>query len=113
MQERDQYWQVTREQLKAVQNRGDLATVLGLLGFGALLWMYYEPDVGFTQLAMAGIAVALVVICAPAWLVARRKRSISVARGLVCPHCGHAPHDTEISEVVETRRCQNCNQPLD
>jgi hypothetical protein len=112
LQHRDAYWQDTREQLKSAQNRGDLFTLLGLAGIGALLWATHEPGDGFTMYALAGVAIAVVVICGPLWFVNRRKRSISAAR-LTCTHCGHAPHDTEISEVAETRQCQRCDHPLE
>lgn len=112
LQPREAFWQDTREQLKSIQNRGDFFTLLGLIAIGALLWATHEPGDGFTTYAMAGVAIALVVICGPLWFVTRRKRMLSAAR-LTCPHCGHAPHDTEISEVAETRQCQHCNHPLD
>lgn len=112
LQHRDAYWQDTREQLKSVQNRGDFLTLVGLVVIGGLLWAWYEPDKGFGSFALAGIAVALIVICGPLWFVTRQKRNISAAR-LTCPHCGHRPHDTEISEVAETRQCQQCNRSLD
>jgi hypothetical protein len=110
---RDAYWEATREQLKSAQNRADLLSVLGLASIGILLWVYHEPGDGFGRRALVGIALALVAICAPTWFVTRRKRRISAARGLTCPHCGCAPHDTEIFEVAQTRHCQRCEQPLD
>jgi hypothetical protein len=112
-QHRDAYWQATREQLKSAQNRADLFTLLGVLAFGALLWFNREPGDGFSPVARAGVAIALLVICAPLWFVTRRKRRISATRGLICQHCGYLPHDTEISEAVNTRHCQRCDQPLD
>jgi hypothetical protein len=112
-QHRDAYWEATREQLKSVQNRADLFTLLGVLAIGALLWFNRDPGDGFSEVARAGIAIALLVICAPLWFVTRRKRRISATRGLICQHCGYAPHDTEISEAVNTRHCQRCDQPLD
>jgi hypothetical protein len=112
LQSRDAYWQDTREQLKSVQMRGDFFTILGLVGIGGLLWANHEPGDGFGTYALAGVGIALVVICGPLWFVTRRKRRISAAR-FTCPQCGHAPHDTEISAVAETLVCQQCNHPLD
>ena len=110
---REAYWRDTREQLKAAQKRADVLTLLGLAAIAGLLWAYHEPGDGFGPRALTGLGIALVVICAPLWFLTRRKRSISVARGLVCQQCGYTPHDTEISEVASTRRCKRCEQSLD
>ena len=110
---RDAYWAATREQLRSAQNRADLFTLLGLAAVCVLLWRYREPGQQLAFRMIAGIGVALVVIGLPLWFVTRRKRRISALRGLTCPHCGHVPHDTEISEIVNTRRCQSCEKPLD
>lgn len=110
---RDAYWAATREQLKSAQKRADLFTLLGLAAVCALLWMYHEPGEALAGWMLAGIGVALAVICLPLWFVTRRKRHISAVRGLNCPHCGHVPHDTEISEVADTRQCQSCEKSLD
>jgi hypothetical protein len=110
---REAYWQATREQLKSAQNRADMFTLIGVLAVGALWWFNREPEGGFSSVAQAGLAIALLVICAPLWFVTRRKRRISATRGLICQHCGYMPHDTEISEAVNTRHCQRCDQPLD
>jgi hypothetical protein len=108
---RDAYWAATREQLRSAQNRADLFTLSGLAAVCALLWLYREPGEQPVTRAIAGVGVALAVICVPLWFVTRRKRRISAL--LTCPHCGHVPHDTEISEIVNTRRCQSCETPLD
>jgi|SRR5688572_19208356 len=110
---RDAYWQATREQLKSAQNRADAFTLIGVLAIGALLWFNREPGGGFDRVAQAGMAIALLVICAPLWFVTRRKRRITATRGLICQHCGYVPHDTEISEVANTRHCQRCDKSLD
>jgi hypothetical protein len=110
---RDEYWETTREQLKSAQNRADLLSVLGVAAIGGLLWYYHEPGDGFGRFSLSFIGLALVVICVPAWVAARRRRRISAARGLTCPSCGYVPHDTEISEVVSTRHCQRCDHSLD
>jgi hypothetical protein len=110
---RDAYWEATREQLKSAQNRADLFTLVGVLAICVLLWFNSEPDRGFDPVLQAGIAIALLVICAPLWFVTRRKRRITATRGLICNHCGYVPHDTEISEVASTRHCQRCDKSLD
>jgi hypothetical protein len=110
---RDEYWETTREQLKSAENRADLLSLLGVAAIGGLLWYYHEPGDGFGRLALTLIGLALVMICVPAWVAARRKRRISATRGLTCPNCGYVPHDTEISEVASTRHCQRCEHSLD
>ena len=110
---RDAYWAATREQLRTAQNRADLFTLSGLAAVCVLLWWYRQPGVLPGIRMIAGIGVALAVICLPLWFVTRRKRRISALRGLTCPHCGHVPHDTEIAEVVNTRQCQSCEKSLD
>lgn len=110
---RDAYWAATREQLKSAQNRADLFTLSGLAAVCALLWLYHEPGERLATWLVAGIGVALALICLPLWFVTRHKRRISALRGLTCPHCGHVPHDTEISEIVNTRQCQSCEKSLD
>ncbi len=110
---RDAYWEATREQLKSAQNRADLLSLLGLASICGLLWIYHEPGDGFGIRALVGLGLALIAIFVPLWFVTRRKRHISAVRGLNCPHCGYAPHDTEILEVAQTRHCQRCEQPLD
>ncbi len=110
---REAYWAATREQLKSAQNRADLFTLLGLVAVCAWLWLYHEPGEQLAVWMLAGVGVSLAVICLPLWFVTRRKRRISEMRGLNCPHCGHVPHDTEISEVANTRQCQSCEKSLD
>lgn len=107
----DAYWQSTREQLKAAQKRADLLSLLGVAAIGVLLWLYNEPGDGLSSTAMAGMALALIVICVPVWIVARRKREISLS--LTCENCGYVPHDTEISEVTDTHQCPRCAKTLE
>ena len=106
------YWQATREQLEAAQKRADLLTLAGVIALSGLLWVYHEPGDGFGRMALAGIGIALLVIGVPVWFVTRRKRQITATRGLICAHCSHVPHDTEISEIVASRVCPNCSKPL-
>lgn len=105
-------WAATREQLKSAQQRADRFTLLGLVVIGGLLWMNLDSIGPAADWLLASIALTLLVICIPLWYLMRRRRGISRTR-LVCPHCGYVPHDTEISEVADTLRCQRCNQPLD
>lgn len=106
----DAYWRSTREQLKTAQNRADLLSLLGLAAVAVLLWVYHEPGDGFGSMAAASIGLALIVICVPVWIVARRKRLISAR--LTCTSCGYVPHDTEISEVTDTHQCPRCAKNL-
>ena len=109
---RDAYWETTQAQLKSAQNRGDVLSLLGLGLIGLLLWQFHEPGDNAFQWAASFAAFALAVVALPQLFVARRKRRISAMRGMTCQHCGYVPHDTEISEVVSTRECNRCQQPL-
>lgn len=107
---RDANWQTTRDQLKTTQNRADLLSLLGLTAICALLWVYHEPGDGFGTTSALGLGLALIVICVPVWIVARRKRMISAR--LTCQSCGYVPHDTEVSEITDTHQCPRCAQSL-
>jgi hypothetical protein len=109
---RDAYWETTQAQLKSAQNRGDVLSLLGLGLISLLLWQFHEPGDNAFQWAASFAAIALAVVALPQLFVARRKRRISAMRGMTCQHCGYVPHDTEISEVVSTRECNRCQQPL-
>jgi hypothetical protein len=109
---RDAYWQVTQAQLKSAQTRGDVLSLVGLGLLGLLLWQSHEPGNNAVSWAATIAALALVIVALPQLFVARRKRRISAMRGMNCKHCGYVPHDTEISEVVSTRECCRCRQPL-
>lgn len=106
----DAYWQTTREQLRAAQHRADLISLVGVAVVSILLWVYHEPGDGFGSMVMAAIGLALVVICVPVWIVARRKRLL--AASLTCQSCGYVPHDTEISEIADTHQCPRCTRTL-
>jgi hypothetical protein len=109
---RDAYWQATQAQLRSAQQRGDVLSLVGLGLIGALLWYYGVPGDNVATWAVSIGIVALAVVVLPPLLVARRRRRISAARGMNCQHCGYVPHHTEISEVVSTRQCRRCEQPL-
>ena len=109
---RDAYWNATQAQLKSAQTRGDILSLLGLGLLGLLLWEFHEPGDNAFKWAASFAAVALAVVALPQLFVARRKRRISALRGMTCQQCGYVPHDTEISEVVSTRECSRCQQPL-
>jgi hypothetical protein len=110
---RDAYWQTTRAELHAAQRRGDALSLLGLALIGALMWSLGESG-EHPLLWTAGISgVAMATVALPQLLVARRKRSIAVARGMNCRHCGYVPHHTEFSDVIATRECRRCEKPLD
>lgn len=106
----DAYWRSTREQLKAAQKLADLLSLLGLAAICAVLWFYHEPQDGLGSTAATGVGLAIVMICVPAWIVARRKRLISVR--LTCTNCSYVPHDTEISEIADTHQCPRCAKNL-
>jgi hypothetical protein len=109
---RDAYWEATQAQLKSAKARGDLFSLLGLGLLCLLLWQDHDPGDDVVGWA-AGIAgIGLLIVALPQLLVLRRKRHISAARGMTCRHCGHVPHDTEISASADTRHCQSCEQDL-
>jgi len=109
---RDAYWQATQVQLRSAQQRGDVLSLVGLVLIGAMLWYYGAPGDKVATWATGIAIVALAAVVLPQLLVARRKRWISATRGMNCQHCGYVPHQTEISEVVSTRQCRRCEQPL-
>ncbi len=109
---RDAYWQTTQAELKSAQQRGDILSLMGLGLLAVLLWYNHEPGDNAVLWAAGVATVGLVIVALPQWFVARRKRRISALRGMNCQHCGYVPHDTEISEVVSTRECRRCEQPL-
>jgi hypothetical protein len=109
---RDEYWLTTQAQLKSAQKRGDALSVLGVGLLVMLLWQYYEPGDQAVSWAVTIAVVALALVALPQLFVARYKRRISAMRGMNCRHCGYIPHDTEISEIVSTRACSRCHEPL-
>ena len=104
---RDSYWRATQAELHSLQRRGEIfvLTVVAVLIVSAILARDWYESPGF-WLIVASAAFA--VIMAEVFFVAFRKRRIAAARGLVCGRCSYMPHDTEISEVADTRRCPRC-----
>ena len=108
---RDSYWHATQDALNSVRRRGDfliVGIVAALVAFAYLASRRYE-----------GLAFQLLIVCAVlaaiganVWLVAKRRREIAAARGLVCTHCSYAPHDTEIDDVAHSRKCPRCGIEL-
>lgn len=109
---RDAYWEATQAQLKSAQTRGDLLSLLGLGLLCFVLWQDHDPGDDVVSWAAGVAGLGLMIVALPQLLVLRRKRHISAARGMTCKHCGHVPHDTEISESANTRHCQHCDQTL-
>lgn len=109
---RDAYWLATQAELKSAQTRGDKLSLAGLGLIAALLWYYREIGDNVALWAGGVATVALACVAIPQIFAARRKRDISAARGLNCQHCGYVPHNTEISEVVSTRKCLRCEKSL-
>jgi hypothetical protein len=109
---RDAYWLATQVQLRSAQQRGDILSLVAFVPIGAVLWYYGAPGDKVAIWAASFAIVALAAVALPQLLVARRKRRISAARGMNCQHCGYVPHQTEISEIVNTRQCRRCEQPL-
>jgi hypothetical protein len=46
------------------------------------------------------------------WFVITRKRRLAEARGLTGGACNYKPHDTEIQDVIDSRTCPRCAEPL-
>jgi hypothetical protein len=109
---RDAYWEATQAQLKSAQTRGDRLSLLGLGLLCLALWQDHEPGDNVVSWAAGVAGIGLLIVALPQLLVLRSKRHISAVRGMTCQHCGHVPHDTEITESASTRHCQHCNQDL-
>jgi hypothetical protein len=109
---RDAYWLATRIELKSIQRRGDVFVLIAAGVLLALLAFNREKSAELNWW-LAGGGLLLFVISTSLWFVTKRRRSVAAARGLVCRACGYMPHDTEISEVAETRQCSHCASSLD
>src|SRR4051812_23329695 len=107
----DSYWRATEAELHSIQRRGEyslLASVAALI-LGSIFMRDRVEGTTF-WLLVGGTTFALLI--AQVFYVVSRRRRIAAARGLVCGSCSYSPHDTEISEVVGSRRCPRCASPL-
>ena len=109
---RDAYWHATRSELQSVQRRGDVLIFGGAIALLALLALNRDKAADLTWWLAVGVAL-LAIIAGALWFVTTRRRRIAATRGLVCPHCAYVPHDTEITEVADTRQCPHCAHSLD
>lgn len=108
---RDSYWRATQAELQSIQRRGEyslIASVAALILAAIFLRDRLENTTFWLLLAGA----AFVCFLAEAFYVASRKRRVAAARGLVCGHCAYTPHDTQINEVADTRKCPRCGGDL-
>lgn len=108
---RESYWGATQAELRSAKRHGDY---LILAGVGSLLAALAIARGSTDDLRIWLIVEGLVlaVIVAGVWFVARRRRRIAAARGLICSNCSYTPHDTEIEEVAADRRCPRCGIEL-
>lgn len=85
-----------------------------LAGAAALLTTLAFNRDRITDLSLWLVLAALLagLISVAAWVVARRKRDIAAARGMICSQCNYTPHDTEIEELAVTRHCPRCSAEL-
>jgi hypothetical protein len=110
---RDAYWSATQAELKSIQRRGDAITLLSVAVACSLLILFRGALEQVTTWNVLWVTLPLAVISMSVWFVARRRRQIAVARGLICARCEYRPHDTEIMEVAQTRCCPRCATSLD
>ena len=108
---RDSYWSATQAALRAVKRRGDLLIIFGACTLFALEMVLPESARDLRGMMIAAMLV-LALIGGYVWFVTSRKRRIAESRGLVCLHCDYLPHDTEIDEVADSRRCPRCASEL-
>lgn len=108
---RDLYWSTTQSELRSAKRSGDL---LVLAGAAALLTTLAFNRDRIADLSFWLVLVTLLagLISVAAWFVARRKRDIAAARGMICSQCHYTPHDTEIEEMAVTRHCPRCSAEL-
>jgi len=108
---REAYWHATRDELKAIQRRGDYLIFAGALALLGVLFYNHDRASQLQYWLVVG-GLTLLVILGSLWFVTTRKRRVATARGLVCSSCSYMPHDTEIGDVVESRRCPRCDHSL-
>src|SRR5262245_33822698 len=108
---RDSYWGATQAKLRSAKRNGDLLILAGVaLMLAALATLRASTDDLRVWLIVEVLLFALIV--AGAWFVTLRRRRIAADRGLICSSCAYSPHDTEIEEVAEDRRCPRCGTEL-
>ena len=108
---RDSNWSATQEALRLVKRRGDQLIVFGACTLFALEMVLPESARDLRGM-MIGAMLVLALIGGYVWFVTSRKRQIAESRGLVCLRCNYLPHDTEIDEVADSRRCPRCAAEL-
>jgi hypothetical protein len=109
---RDAYWHATRNELKSAQRRGDVLILAGAVALLALV-AFNREKAGELTWWLVGGSLLLAIIAGSLWFVTKRRRRIAATRGLVCAQCAYVPHDTEITEVADTRLCPRCGQSLE
>ena len=109
--DREAHWQATRAELESIQKRGNIVTVIGLALLCALLaldvvqWRQITPwGIFWATMTLGSVAVSL-------WFVITRRRRLAESR-LNCGACHYKPHDTEILDVIDSRKCPRCDAPL-
>jgi hypothetical protein len=108
---RESYWSETQCELRSARRRGDLIILAGTaVLFLALAFNRHSIDELAVWVVLSLLLIA--IISSAAWIVATRKRRIAAARGLVCSDCSYSPHDTEIEELISTRKCPRCAADL-
>jgi hypothetical protein len=108
---RETYWHATQAELDSIRRRGDSLTFIGVAAPLLFLWLM-RGRLDELSVQIAAVVIFAVVYGCALWFVTSRKRQIAMSRGLVCSHCGYAPHDTEINEVASSRRCLRCEADL-
>jgi hypothetical protein len=108
---RDSYWNATQEELQSVKRRGDFL-VVGIAGALILAALLVRDRYSSFELWLATAGTVAVVIVTGVWFVVSRTRRIVAARGLTCEQCHYVPHDTEVVDVLSSRRCPRCEAEL-
>jgi hypothetical protein len=110
--DREAHWQATRAELESIQKRGNLVTTVGLLLLCALLALNVVQWRQITPWSIFWAATTLSIVAISMWFVITRKRRLAESRGLICGACNYKPHDTEIQDVIDSRMCPRCEEPL-
>ncbi len=110
--DREAHWQATRAELESIQRRGNLVTTIALAPLCVLLWFNVAEARQITSWGIFWTSATLGIFAASIWFVVTRRRRLSESRGLICGSCNYRPHDTEISDAIETRACPRCQAQL-